>query len=303
MPEEVMQCLAPRKADELMIQANMGEGGHAELFLERFPELRVTGIDADGAILEIARERLARFGSRVNYFQGWSQDFFAGYPVDSERPASVFFDLGISSYHYEKAGRGFSFKSDEPLDMRIDPGLETSAADLVKRLAENDLADLIYQNGEERYSRRIARAIVQARRQGAITTAAELARIVEGAVPASYRHGPIHPATRTFQALRIAVNHELDTLPALLASALSIVENGGKMGVISFHSLEDRLVKQFFRGRDYSKHENTPIDRKMDFVKILTKKPLSPGLEEVRRNPASRSAKFRAAEKYGGEAA
>jgi 16S rRNA (cytosine1402-N4)-methyltransferase len=209
--------------------------------------------------------------------------------------------LGISLFHYEKGNRGFSFRKDEALDMRLDTSSGSSAADLIAALSEKDLADLLYRNAEERHSRRIAKAIVEARKQGAIITTGALAELVKRAVPASYRHGPIHPATRTFQALRIAVNGELSRLPDLLEGGLRALEPGGRMGVISFHSLEDRIVKFFFRekNKDCTCPPEAPICRcgGRRAVNILTRKGVVPGAAEIQKNSASRSARLRVVEK------
>jgi len=304
--EETLKYLAPRKARELMVDATLGEGGHSFAFLNHFPELRLIGIDADPEILKTARQRLGNFGERVQFYSGWSQDFFAEYPGVYPRPDTILMDLGISLFHYEKSGRGFSFRYDEPLDMRIDQSSGISAAELIARLSEKDLADLLYANAEERFSRRIARAIGEAKATGAIASAVVLAEIVERAVPAAYRHGPIHPATRTFQALRIAVNGELSRLKDILDAALRILEPGGRLGVISFHSLEDRIVKNFFRekNRDCICPPEEPICKcgGQRAVEILTKKGVKSGEEELRRNPPSRSARFRAVKKILDEA-
>lgn len=299
--EECLSYLAPRGENELMVDATLGEGGHSFAFLSRFPTLRIVGVDADPAIQSVARERLAPFGDRIHFYNGWSHDFFADLPADIKRPDTVLIDLGISLFHYEKSGRGFSFRKDEPLDMRIDPSSPLSAADIVATYGEKDIADLIYNFAEERLSRRIARAIVSARSVGRIETTAALASIVESAVPAAYRRGPIHPATRTFQALRIAVNGELDRLLELLDAALRSLESGGRLGVITFHSLEDRIVKNFFRekNKDCTCPPEAPIctceGRRT--VTILTRKAVGPTDEEARRNPPSRSAKLRVVEK------
>jgi 16S rRNA (cytosine1402-N4)-methyltransferase len=203
-------------------------------------------------------------------------------------------------YHYEESGRGFSFRRDEPLDMRLDTSGGETAADLIARLPEKDLADLLYNNAGERYSRRIARAIVERRSRGAITGSAELAEIVSRAVPAAYRRGRSHPATKVFQALRVAANRELLRLLELLETALTALKAGGRMGVISFDSLQDRGVKNFFRdkNKECACPPETPIcncgGRQ---VNLLTRKPVAPGPEEVRANPPSRSAKLRVAEK------
>lgn len=304
--EETMKYLAPRKAGELMIDANLGEGGHCFAFLSQFSGLRVIGVDADAQIMKTARERLKIFGERVQFYSGWSHDFFAEYPGEYKRPDTILMDLGVSLFHYEKSGRGFSFRYDEPLDMRIDTTAGFSAAELIERMPEKDLADLIYNNSGERYSRRIAKAITEAKYSAALNSSAVLAEIVERAVPAAYRHGPMHAATRTFQALRIAVNGELSRLSDLLEAAFRILEPGGRLGVISFHSLEDKIVKNFFRekNRDCICPQEAPICKcgGQRSLTILTRKGLVPGEEELRKNPPSRSARFRAAEKILDEA-
>jgi len=304
--EETIKYLAPRKAGELMIDATLGEGGHSFAFLTQFPELRVIGIDADPEILTTARERLLPFGERVQFYNGWSHDFFAEYPGKYKRPDTILLDLGVSLFHYEKSGRGFSFRFDEKLDMRIDTSSGFTAAELIQKLPEKDMADLLYTNGGERYSRRIARAIGEAKSSSQVTSSAVLAEIVESSVPPAYRHGPIHPATKTFQALRIAVNGELSRLADLLEASFRVLEVGGRLGVISFHSLEDRIVKNFFRerNRDCICPPEAPICKCGGHreLAILTKKGVGPSEEEIRKNPPSRSSRFRAAEKLLDEA-
>jgi 16S rRNA (cytosine1402-N4)-methyltransferase len=305
--DEVIQYLAPRGASELMIDATMGEGGHSYALLSRFSDLFIVGIDADSAIQKIARERLAEFGNRVQFYTGWSQDFFAAYPAGLGRPDTVLADLGISAYHYsEKSGRGFSFSSEGPLDMRLDPSQGISAAELLARMPENEIADILYRNAGERYSRRIAAAIVSQRRHGTIASSTALAELVVRAVPASYRHGPIHPATRAFLALKIAVNGELSRLPDLLEGALGILKPGGRFGVISFHSKEDGVIKHFFKMKsmDCTCPPQAPVCGCAGrTVKILTGKGITPSEEEKRRNPPSRSARLRVAEKINDTAA
>ena len=304
--EETLKYLAPRKDGELFIDATTGEGGHLSAFLNHFPGLKAIGIDADPDILAVAQKRLKGYGSRVQFYSGWSHDFFAEYPGEFKRPDIILIDLGISLFHYEKSGRGFSFSYDEKLDMRLDTSSGLSAADLIARLSEKDLADLLYNNAEERYSRRIAKAVNEAKTGAAINSSAVLAEIIERAVPPAYRHGAIHPATKTFQALRIAVNGELSRLEYLLEAAFRILEPGGRFGVISFHSLESKVVKNFFRekNRDCICPPEAPICkcRGQRAVTILTRKGVSPGEEEIRRNPPSRSARFRAIEKVLDEA-
>ncbi|MDR2133991.1 MAG: 16S rRNA (cytosine(1402)-N(4))-methyltransferase RsmH [Treponema sp.] len=299
--EETVRYLGPRSAGELMVDATMGEGGHSYAFLSRFPDLRLIGIDADRVIQDRARERLKEFGGRVHFYTGWSQSFFAGYPAELKRPDTILADLGVSLFHYEKSGRGFSFRKDEELDMRLDTSDGLSAAELLARLPEKELADLLYNNAGERYSRRIARAIVERRRHGAVKRAADLAELIEGAVPAPYRRGPVHPATKSFQALRAAVNGELSRLPDLLEGAFRILEPGGRLGIISFHSLEDRIVKNFFRekNRNCTCPPEAPICKceGRRSVNILTRKGVVPGAAETGQNPRSRSARLRVGEK------
>lgn len=285
----------------LLIDSTLGEGGHSEAFLTKYPTLSVVGIDADPVIQARAKMRLAPFGERMHFYSGWFDDFYQNYPQEYAKPNLILFDLGISLFHYEKSGRGFSFRFDEPLDMRLSPNSKVSAADLVHDLKEKELADLIYLYGEERFSRRIASNIVEERSKRKIANAKELADIIYRSVPAKFRHGAIHPATKTFQALRIAVNSELDRLPRVLDSAFKVLESGGKMGVITFHSLEDRIVKQFFKqlAKDCTCPPQQAIcicggKRKAD---ILTKKAVEPSAQEIERNSPSRSAKLRVVRK------
>jgi 16S rRNA (cytosine1402-N4)-methyltransferase len=298
---QTLEYLAPRSGGELMVDATQGEGGHSYAFLSQFPGLKLIGIDADSAIQAVAKQRLSEFGGRAQFYSGWAQDFFAEYPAQFKRPDTILADLGISLYHYERSGRGFSFRVDETLDMRLDTSTGLSAAQLIARLPEKELADLLYTNAQERYSRRIAKAIIETRKQAAIHSTAMLAELVEQAVPASYRQGPIHPATKTFQALRIAVNGELSRLGDLLEGALRILEPGGRLGIITFHSLEDRIVKNFFRekNKDCICPPETPICKCTGrrTVNILTKKGITPAGDEIEKNPPSRSARLRVAEK------
>jgi 16S rRNA (cytosine1402-N4)-methyltransferase len=300
MPDEVLRYVVPSRPDGLHVDATLGEGGHSELFLEQYPSLRVIGIDADATMIDRARRRLSRFEGRFSVVHSWYDSFFESYAAE-ERPVSVLFDLGVSSYHLDAAERGFSFRAEEPIDMRLMGGEQTSAADLVHEMRESELADIIYHYGDERYSRRIARAIVTARGQGRIETSAALAEIVFRAVPPQYRHGRIHPATRTFQALRVAVNDELDRLRRAVAAAFARLEIGGTLGVISFHSHEDRIVKRFLREKQ--KACTCPPEEPMCICggepacEVLTKKPISPADDEVARNARSRSARFRAGKK------
>ena len=281
----------------LMIDSTLGEGGHSFNFLSKFENLKIVGLDADKVIQAKAKERLACFGQRMNFFNGWFNDFYANYPSEYEKPDLILFDLGISVFHYEKSDRGFSFRYDEKLDMRLNAESEKSAADLVNELSETELADMIYLYGEEKLSRRIAKAIVDARSGGKIESSKALAEIIWNCVPANYRYGQIHPATRTFQALRIAVNGELKRLPKALSDAFACLKPGGKMGVITFHSLEDRIVKNYFRnlGKQCVCPPEVAVCRcgGSECAELLTRKPICPTEEEIKANSPSRSAKLR----------
>ncbi len=281
----------------LMIDSTLGEGGHSFNFLSKFENLKIVGLDADKVIQAKARERLSCFGQRMNFFNGWFNDFYANYPSEYEKPNLILFDLGISVFHYEKSDRGFSFRYDEKLDMRLNAESEKSAADLVNELSETELANMIYLYGEEKLSRRIAKAIVDSRSGGKIESSKALAEIIWNCVPANYRYGQIHPATRTFQALRIAVNGELKRLPKALSDAFACLKPGGKMGVITFHSLEDRIVKNYFRnlGKQCVCPPEVAVCRcgGSECAEILTRKPVCPTEEEIKVNSPSRSAKLR----------
>ena len=287
----------PFEKNALMIDSTLGEGGHTYNFLKKYPTLNVIGLDAESVIQARAKERLAEFGDRVHFYNGWFNDFYHNYPEEYERPNIILFDLGISVFHYEKSHRGFSFRYDEKLDMRLNSNSEQSAADLVNDLPEENLANLIYLYGEEKLSRRIAKAIVEARSGGRIESSKALAEIIWNAVPANYRYGNIHPATRTFQALRIAVNSELKRLPHALQDAFRDLKVGGKMGVITFHSLEDRIVKNYFRnlGKKCVCPPEVAICRcgGEQCAELITRKPVAPTAEEVKTNSPSRSAKLR----------
>lgn len=308
LQREVMDYLVPPEGTGLFIDSTLGEGGHSQLLLENYPGLQVVGLDADSRILEIARRRLEPYGERVRLFNTWFNRFFREYPLGGEQPDAILFDLGISIFHYERAGRGFSFQKEEPLDMRLDEDLETSAFDIVNTYPKQELAQIFFQYGEERYSRMIADAIIRDRGQKPIKTSLELAEIIKSAVPGKYRHGRLHPATRSFQALRIVVNGELARLEAVLQDALRVLKVGGRMGVISFHSLEDRIVKRFFqeKSKPCTCPPEWPICKcggENETVHLVNRKPVVPAEEEVEVNPPSRSAKFRVVEKVRDEEA
>ncbi|NLZ77307.1 MAG: 16S rRNA (cytosine(1402)-N(4))-methyltransferase RsmH [Spirochaetales bacterium] len=286
MPEELLSHLVPQSPDPIMVDATCGEGGHTHLFLSAYPDLTVVGVDRDREIQKKARVRMEAFGNRFKPVSMWFDAFFKEAEDDSFD--LILFDLGISMFHFDESHRGFSLRKGEPLDMRLDSEDPISAFDVVNRYDEKKLADVIYAYGEERYSRRIARAIVQQRKTKTIATTDDLAGIVYKNVPPAYRYQKIHPATRTFQAIRIEVNRELDRIEPALTEAIRTLKVGGRLAVITFHSLEDRPVKWLFRNLA---QEERPV------LKILTKKPLVPSEEEVARNSASRSSKLRIVEK------
>lgn len=281
--EEVLRQLEPRP-DGVVVDATLGAGGHAEAILEASsPSGRLLGLDRDEGALAVARERLHRFGDRVRLRQGSFADLSEH--LDREgftKVNAVVADLGLSSAQLDDGERGFAFSAEGPLDMRFDRSAGETAAELINRLDEKELADVIFNFGEERKSRAIARRIVQRR---PIDTTAELRRAVHSVLGPA-RRGGIDPATRTFQALRIAVNHELEALDAFLQSAAERLAPGGRLVVISYHSLEDRAVKWAFREKKDS-----------ESFRVLTRKPVRAGEDEIAQNRRARSAKLRALER------
>ena len=289
LAQEVVAWLGCRPGGRY-VDATVGYAGHAAVILERSaPDGLLIGIDRDAAAIAADRERLRAYGDRVRLVHGNFAELKRHLAsVGIGEVDGVIFDLGVSSAQLDEPARGFSFLAEGPLDMRMDVQSPTTAAALVNELPEGELADLIFQFGEERYSRRIARAIVKARAGRRFTTTRELADVIRGAVPPPYRHGRIHCATRTFQALRIAVNRELEVLEEAIRNGAEVLAPGGRLGVISFHSLEDRIVKRTLRSLAQG-----PRPR----LALLTKKPLIPSEEERRANPRARSAKLRVAER------
>jgi 16S rRNA (cytosine1402-N4)-methyltransferase len=289
LPAEVPEALAPAPGQTL-VDATVGAGGHARLLAERIaPAGRLIGLDRDAAMLELARPRLA--GLPVTLVQASFDQL--GQVLDDLGIAAVdgvLADLGVCSDQLDDPARGLSFSQPGPLDMRLNPEVGAPASDLLRRLSERDLADLIWRYGEERHSRRIARRIVEERKRNPLETTEQLAELVRRCVPRpprerGRRRPAIDPATRVFQALRIAVNDELGALEGLLAALPGCVRPGGRAALISFHSLEDRPIKQAFRQKD--------------IWEPLTRKPVVAGEEEVARNPRARSAKLRAARRLG----
>ena len=296
---EVLQALEPARGG-LFVDCTLGMGGHAEAMLEASEAVRVVGLDRDAESLALASERLARFGGRFRAVHSDYRDLDE--VLGGETAAGILADLGVSSHQLDEAGRGFSFAREAPLDMRMDRSTGETAADLVERLSERDLADLIYEYGEEHRSRRIARAICREREREPIRTTTRLADVVARASGIPRHKQRIHPATRTFQALRIAVNRELEGLDQFLERAVNVLEApGGRVAIISFHSLEDRIVKQTFNALSgqCSCPPGLPVcmcgARRL--VRVLTRKPVVASEQEVDANPRARSAKLRAAER------
>jgi 16S rRNA (cytosine1402-N4)-methyltransferase len=296
---ESLQYLAPARGG-LFVDATLGLGGHSEEILESSAEARVLGFDRDGVAITFATERLARFGARFRAVHADFREIGRVLDEAGEREASgVLADLGVSSLQFDTPERGFSFRHDAPLDMRMDAaGDEETAADLLARLTEEEIARLIFEYGEERRSRKIARWIVERREAGRpVRTTTELAELVARAV-GHKRADKTHPATRTFQALRIAVNRELEGLGGFVEESVDLLQAGGRLVVISFHSLEDRIVKRALRrlAGQCECDPRVPVctcgARRV--VEILTKRPVIPSDEETRENPRARSAKLRA---------
>lgn len=284
----------------VIVDCTLGMGGHSEYLLENFPKLKIIGIDQDEDALAIAIKRLEKFGKRfISFHANFSELGEVLADAGIEKVNGVIADLGVSSMQLDSETRGFSFRFDAPLDMRMDPNSgEETAADLLETLSEFEIAKIIYEYGEEKFSRRIARRIIERRAIGKTpSTTKELADLVWQAVPRS-KKDKIHPATKTFQALRIAVNHELEILEKFIDVAIEKLNDNGRLAVISFHSLEDRIVKRTMQKLS-GKCECSPklpvcLCRAEKKVEILTRKPIVPKETELERNPRARSAKLRA---------
>ncbi len=298
--EEVVEAVRPVSPAGVLVDATLGLGGHTEALLERYLEAHVVGIDRDQAAIEIATRRLERFGARVRLLRGRHEEIVEMLKSEGiEEIDGVLADLGASSMQFDDPERGFSFRFDGPLDMRMGPDGET-AADLVNRADERELAAVIRKLGEEPMAKRIARAIVAAREVEPIRTTTALADVIRSVKKRRYNDA-IDPATQTFQALRIAVNRELEGLGRFVEDASGLTRSGGRIAVISFHSLEDRIVKQTMRSLEgiCTCPPGLPVCGcgVIKVVKILTSRPLTAREEEVSANPRARSAKLRVAEK------
>ncbi len=302
---EAVMGLLGCHAGGVYVDGTVGGGGYAEAILQASaPDGVLIALDCDAAAIARVQTRLSAYQNRLLLAQANFADLryileqLGQGPVDG-----IVVDLGVSTFQITDAERGFSFMVDGPLDMRMDRGLPQTAAELVNTLSERELASLIRDLGEERWASRIARALASRRRVASFTTTLELAKEIEKVVPKTKDSLRIHPATRTFQALRLAVNHELESLEEFLAQVLDLMKPGGRLCTVAFHSLEDRIIKQRFR--EWSKSCTCPkhIPRcqcsGQPLVKLLTRRPLRPGPEEIDRNPSARSARLRAVEKWG----
>lgn len=305
LPAEVLHYLDPRPGGTY-VDGTLGGGGHSELILEAIgPDGVLYGIDRDPAALAAATQRLSRFGDRFQPLQGSFGDLVELLAARGIREIDgLLLDLGVSSPQLDRAERGFSFRADGPLDMRMDPTQGETAADLVNSLSERELEQAIKEYGEERWARKIAQRIVAARQEQPFTTTLQLAALVERSIPRRFQEDRIHPATRTFQGLRILVNGELEQVEQGLQAGIGLLKPGGRMVVISFHSLEDRIVKQ--RLRDAATGCRCPrqlpqcVCGHLPLVRVLTGRPVVAGAVELADNPRSRSAKLRAAERLSG---
>ena len=299
--EECLQALAICP-DGCYLDGTLGRAGHSLAILRRLTTGRLVGIDRDMAAIGAARERLADFQDRVTLVHGNFRDLGRILQETGTGPLDgMLFDLGVSSPQLDEARRGFSYMQDAPLDMRMDESEALSAADIVNTWSQEELRRVLYEYGEERYAPRIAQAIVRRRGDRPIETTGELVEVIRSAMPAAALREKQHPAKRSFQALRIAVNGELEALPPMLAAAADGLKPGGRLAVITFHSLEDRIVKQTLRelatGCTCPPQFPVCVCGKKPRLKLITRKPVTPGPEELAENPRARSAKLRVAER------
>ncbi len=283
------------------VDCTTGEGGHSSLLLENFSEIKLICFERDPQILEIAKSRLAEHGNRVTFINDNFSNIKLYFENSINDLSGILYDFGISSYHFDSSKRGFTFREDQPLDMRLDPKVKYTAADIINTFPEREMTDIFYKYGEERWSKKIVLDICRIRETDKILTAKALADIVLKSIPRKFHVKNIHPATRIFQALRIYVNSELSAIEESLKDSWKYLSPGGRIMAISFHSLEDRITKTIFR--NLSKgcwcDENSEIcmcDR-IPRVKLITKRPILPGEEEMAENNRSRSAKLRICEK------
>lgn len=300
---EVLEWLRPVALadDATVVDCTLGEGGHSNLILKEFLNIKMICFERDPEILEKAKERLSQYGDRVSFINDNFSNFDFYFKGTDPKLSGILYDFGISSYHFDASDRGFTFREEQPLDMRLDNNSDITAEIIVNDFTEKEIADIIYTYGEERQSRRIASFIVNARNDKRIKTTTELADIVMKSIPKKFRPKNIHPATRTFQALRIYINNELDAIKLSLNYSWKYLRPGGRILAISFHSLEDRIAKTIFKQLStgcFCKGDEPfcQCDR-VPRIKILTKKPILPTPIELEENNRSRSAKLRVVEK------
>jgi 16S rRNA (cytosine1402-N4)-methyltransferase len=303
--ERVLALLAPAldRRPAVLVDATVGMGGHAEALVSAHPGLTLVGLDKDPEALRRSGERLRPYAGRVHLVHA-AYDHLPRVLADLGRPEvdGVLFDLGVSSLQLDDTGRGFSYARDAPLDMRMDPATELTAADVVNGYPVAELARVLRQYGEERFAHRVAAAIVRERERGPLTSTARLAELVRDAIPAATRRTGGHPAKRAFQALRIEVNGELQSLGAALPAAIGQLRVGGRIAVLSYHSLEDRMVKQVLvRGAASSTPPGLPVvlPGTEPTLRLLTRGAEKPAADEVAANPRAASARLRAAERLG----
>lgn len=290
LPAQVAGWLRPALADGgTLVDCTLGEAGHAEPLLSEHPRLRLVGIDRDDEALKTARERLSLHSGRFRLVKANFADLLQILGPQDDPVKGVLYDLGLSSSQLDRTDRGFKYRGDGPLDMRMDLSIETTAADLVNKYSEAELVRILRDYGEERFARRIARAIVRRREKRPFETTEQLAEAVVGAYPPATRRRGAHPARRTFQALRIELNQEIESLERSLPAAIDLLAPDGRVAVISYHSLEDRVAKRTFA------HSSE--------VAVLTKKPVRPSEDEIQANRRAKSARLRVAEKAVEEAA
>jgi len=286
MVQEVLSWLHPEEGN-IYVDCTVGGGGHSKVILEKLKgKVKILGIDRDEEALKIARAELKGYAGQIILRKGNFRDLSVILAEEGiEKVDGVLYDLGLSTIQLDNPGRGFSFRYDGPLDMRMDRGEFLTAAHLVKQLSAGELGDIFFRLGQERWAKRVAEFLVRERRIHPIETTSDLVRVIEKAIPAGVRtKGKIHFATRIFQALRIQVNQELENIRESLSASFNLVRRKGRICVISYHSLEDRIVKEEFKKRSGSE------------IRILTKKVVKPSQEEIRKNPRARSAKLRSAE-------
>lgn len=302
MLEPVLDLLGPVLGDGAVhVDGTLGMGGHAEAVLQRHPGVRVVAIDRDPLALELAQARLAPFADRVDYVHATNDEIGAALDdLGIAQAQSMFFDLGVSSFQLDEAERGFAYAQDAPLDMRMDPGAPTTAADVLNGYAERELSRVLHEYGEERFARKIARAVVRERERAPFETSARLVELLRSTIPAASQRGGGHPAKRTFQALRIEVNAELAVWARALPEALGRLAVGGRIAVLSFHSLEDRITKRALAaGAASTSPAGLPVELEQHApeLRLLTRGAAVPDAAELAANPRSASVRLRAAER------